>query len=157
MIKGNDGDFTVKVKLGPRLINNQCTACGLCAEVCPREQPRETGSSQAQKAAYIKKGLAFPAKYTIDPQSCLRESCGLCLKVCEYEAIQLGAQESEIELNAQKVIVTSGWEAYDASLIENFCYADEPDVVSNMEFEIILASCTEEGKKLQRPSDGKSS
>lgn len=155
-IKGNEGDFTLKVKLAPALINNQCTSCGLCAEVCPQEQPLEIGSSQARKSAYINNGLAFPVKYTIDPLSCLREACAKCMEVCEYDAIQLGAQESEIELHAQKVIVTSGWDPYDASLIENFSYADDPDVVTNMEFESMLAFCNEEGKKLQRPSDGKS-
>ena len=34
-------------------------------------------------------------------------------------------------------------------------YAGEPDVVTNMEFENMLAACAEEGKKLARPSDGK--
>lgn len=141
-ISGREGDFSVKVKLAPGLINNQCTACGKCAEICP------------EKSAYIESGLTFPVKYSIDTESCLREDCGKCLEVCEYDAIQLGAIESDLELHAQKVIVSTGWEAYDAGLIENFCYTDEPDVVSNMEFESLLASCTEEGKKLLRPSDG---
>lgn len=154
-IKGSEGDFSVKVTMAPVMINNQCTACGLCAEVCPQEQALDTGSSLARKSAYINGGLTFPSKYTIDPSSCLGESCGKCLEVCEFDAIDLGAKVSDLEFHAQTVIVTTGWEVYDASLIENFCYKDEPDVVSNMEFEKILASCNEEGKKLQRPSDGK--
>ena len=32
---GTDGDYRVKIDLKPRLINNNCTSCGLCAEVCP--------------------------------------------------------------------------------------------------------------------------
>lgn len=141
-IKGTEGDFRVGVRLAPQLVNARCTACGLCAEVCPND------------AAYINGGLTFPQKYTIDPLTCQRDSCGKCLEVCEYEAIDLGAQASEIEFPARNVIVCTGWEPYDASLIENFCYTDEPDVLSNIEFEALLAACTCEGKKLSRPSDG---
>ncbi len=154
-IDGNEGDFNVNVTLAPVMINDLCTACGKCTDVCPVEQPLEPGYSKAKKSAYIKGGLPFPAKYTIDPQSCLGETCGKCLEVCDYKAIDLGAKASQIKLKAQSVIVSTGWESYDASLIDNYSYSESPDVVSNMEFESLLAACSEEGKKLVRPSDGK--
>ena len=34
-IEGEEGDFTVTVKSNPRYVNQNCTACGKCAEVCP--------------------------------------------------------------------------------------------------------------------------
>lgn len=154
-IDGNEGAFRLSLRLAPRMINDHCTACGKCAEVCPVEQPLEPGYSKAKKSAYIKGGIQFPAKYTIDQQSCLREACGKCLEVCEYDAIDLAAKPSQIELEAKNVIVSTGWESYDPNLVKNYNYSSSPDVLSNMEFESFLAACSEEGKNLVKPSDGK--
>ena len=154
-ITGTEGDFRAKVALQPQMINDHCTACGKCAEVCPEERPLEPGSGVVQKAAYINGGLAFPMKYTIDPESCTGTSCGKCLEVCEYDAIDLEAKSTSIELRAHRVIVATGWQSYAAERLENYRYTEEPDVVTNLEFEKILAACTRENKKLTRPSDGK--
>ena len=153
-ICGVDGDFRVKIHLKARLINNNCTSCGRCAEVCPEERPGKLGRTTGEKAAYINNGLAFPMKYSIDPDVCKREACGKCLEVCDYDAIQLDASPAGVELQAGKIIVATGWITYDAAKIENYRYREEPDVVTNMEFERMLAACTRENIKLIRPSDG---
>ena len=152
---GSEGDFRVKVALKARLTNNQCTACGKCAEVCPVERPLVPGGSSPQKAAFVEGGLAFPMKYTIDEEVCLRESCGKCLEVCDFDAIQLDATPAEIELHVHRIIVATGWHSYAAEKIDKYGYAEEPDVVTNVEFEKILAACQRENRKLARPSDGK--
>jgi len=154
-ISGTDGNYRVKIDLKPRLINNNCTSCGKCAEVCPVERPAKLGRSEGEKAAYIDYGLAFPMKYSIDTKVCKREECGRCLEVCEYNAIQLDASSSELEIQAGKVIVATGWVLYEGANIKEYHYNQEPDVVSNQEFERMLAACTRENKKLTRPSDGK--
>ena len=48
---GKEGDFTVSVKQSAQLINENCTACGLCTEACPVEP---------NPAAYIQ--LVFVSK-----------------------------------------------------------------------------------------------
>lgn len=154
-ICGTDGDYRVKLHVKPRLINNNCTSCGRCAEVCPVERPAKLGRTPGEKAAYINNGLVFPMKYCIDPVVCLREACGKCLEVCEYDAIQLSASAAQVELQAGKIIVATGWILYHASKIENYRYSEEPDVVTNQEFERMLAASTREHQKLTRPSDGK--
>jgi quinone-modifying oxidoreductase subunit QmoA len=154
-ISGTDGDFKVKIKLGARLINNQCTACGLCAEVCPEEGRSASGKDGNTRAAYIKSGLAFPMKYTIDPEICKREACAKCLDVCAFDAIHLDAQPAEIEVQAGKIIVATGWKLYDPGRIENYSYGKEKDVITNLEFEHLMSACTRENKPLARPSDGK--
>lgn len=154
-ICGNDGDYRVKIQVKPRLINNNCTSCGKCAEVCPVERPGKLGRTKGEKAAYINNGLAFPMKYCIDPAVCEREACGKCVEVCEYDAIQLSASSAQVEIQAGKVIVATGWILYDAAKLENYRYSEEPDVVTNMEFERMLAASTREHTKLTRPSDGK--
>ena len=142
-ISGKEGKFKVMVSLSPRLINKHCTACGKCDEVCP------------SKAAYIPGGLAFPMQYTINADACKKMECAKCLEVCDYDAIHLDAEAEEIEIQVGKIVVATGWKLYDASKIENYHYAEEPDIITNLEFEHLLAACTRENKKLTRPSDGK--
>jgi quinone-modifying oxidoreductase subunit QmoA len=140
---GKEGAFSVEITLAPRLINNQCTSCGLCAEVCP------------EGAVYLPKGLSFPMKYCIHPDACKGESCGKCLEVCAYGAIHLDAREAEIQLQASRVILATGWKLYDPALIGNYHYQELPDVVTNLELEHMLAAATEDHLELRRPSDGK--
>ncbi len=153
-ISGVEGDFSVTISLAARLINNRCTACGKCAEVCPVERKNKPFGRPGTKAAYIPGGLAFPMKFTIDEEVCEKESCAKCLEVCQYDAIQLEASPGEIFLQVRKIILATGWHPYDASRIENYHYSDEPDVVTNLEFEHLLASCTGPNQKLLRPSNG---
>ena len=153
---GSDGDFRVTLALEPRMINNNCTSCGLCAEVCPEERPVKLGRGAGEKAAYIHSGLAFPMKYSIDPLACKGEECGKCLEHCEYDAIQLNATLAEVEIQVGKIVVATGWSLYDAGRLENYRYREERDVVTNLEFEQMLANCTREKSKLTRPSDGQS-
>jgi quinone-modifying oxidoreductase subunit QmoA len=93
-------------------------------------------------------------KYSIDPQVCKREACGKCLEVCDYDAIQLNATAAEVEIQVGKILVATGWTLYDAGRIENYHYQEQADVVTNQEFEHMLAACTRENTKLGRPSDG---
>jgi len=153
-ICGENGDFRIKIALEPRLINNHCTACGLCAEVCPETRPPKPGRTPEEKAAYIPRGLAFPMKYSIDPLVCKREACGKCLEVCRYDAIQLNATAAEVEIQVGKILVATGWKLYDPERIENYAYREAKDVLTNLEFEQMLASCTRQHTRLTRPSDG---
>lgn len=153
-ICGSPGDYNVQIEIKPRLINNRCTACGKCAEVCPEERQAAPGRTKAEKAAYMKSGLAFPMKYSIDPEVCKGESCALCLEACDYQAIQLDAQTAGVGIQAGKIIVATGWDLYDAGRIENYAYRQEADVVTNLEFEQMLAACTRDHIGLARPSDG---
>lgn len=154
-ISGTAGNYSIKIELKPRLINNHCTSCGRCAEVCPQERPALPGRSAGEKAAYIKNGLAFPMKYCIDPEVCKGESCALCLEVCDYHAIQLDARAAELNIQAARIIVATGWQLYDPARLENYLYKQEADVVTNLEFEQMLAACTRDDVELTRPSDGK--
>ena len=48
-ICGADGDYRVNIALGPRLINNNCTSCGKCADICPEPRPEKLGRSAGTK------------------------------------------------------------------------------------------------------------
>jgi len=147
-IGGGPGDFTVQVETGPARVSDRCTCCGKCAEVCPVGGPRG-------RAVYIPGGVVFPAKYTIDAELCRGEACAECVDICPCAAIHLDAQPERKEYRVHSIIVATGWHLYDASALENYRYAEEPDVVTNLEFEQLLSGISTGDRVLARPSDGK--
>ncbi len=153
-VEGSAGAFEVLLRSDAPLINNRCTACGKCAVVCPSERAQENGYGGAGKAAYILDGITFPAKYTIDEGVCLKEACARCVEVCAYDAIRLDAVPFTINKTVHAIIVATGWHSYEAAKLENYRYRDDPDVMTNVEFEHWLASGLKEQKGLNRPSDG---
>lgn len=154
-ISGGKGDFKVKVLTSPQFINDYCTACGECVDVCPVERPDAFHNNFGlTKAVYLPSTLAFPQKYTIDANYCSGASCAKCVKACAYDAIDLAAKDEVKVLNIHSVIVASGWEGYDASNITELNYNNAADIVTNLEFESLI-SLTGPGKgKLLRPSNG---
>jgi quinone-modifying oxidoreductase subunit QmoA len=48
-ISGQEGNFNVTVKLSPRFVNDKCTACNACNEVCPVEMPNVIMASTRQR------------------------------------------------------------------------------------------------------------
>jgi len=61
----------------------RCTACGICAKVCPpqciwieRKKDEATG-----------KPIASPQTYTIDMDICM--NCGFCAEYCPFDAIRM--------------------------------------------------------------------
>ncbi|MBN2699579.1 MAG: CoB--CoM heterodisulfide reductase iron-sulfur subunit A family protein [Bacteroidales bacterium] len=152
-IEGVSGDFSVKIKTAPAYINDLCTACGKCAEVCPVERPNAFNYGFGKtKAAYLPHEMTFPFTYVIDGTVCLKEQCGKCVEVCDYNAIDLNAEEETTVLNVERIIIATGWKTFDAKKIKNLCYA-APNVVTNVELERLLAVGGPGEGTLKRPSD----
>lgn len=154
-LEGVEGDFRAQLRTSCRMVNEQCTACGHCSEACPVSIPDPFNMGMDRcKAAYLPHDLAYPFRYHIDKEGCLGPECGKCLEVCEYNAIDLEAEDSELEVICGSIILATGWEPYEASLINGFRFGEHPDVISNVMFERILATNGPTGGKLIRPSDG---
>ncbi|MET1124435.1 MAG: CoB--CoM heterodisulfide reductase iron-sulfur subunit A family protein [Archaeoglobaceae archaeon] len=150
-VTGEAGNFVVQVKLKPRFVNDNCTACGACSEVCPVEVPNEYDFGMSKrKAIYIPHFMAMPFVYAIDAEACNR--CGECVAACKYNAIDLNEEEKTITLNPAAIIVATGWKPYDASKLQNLGYG-LPNVVTNMEFERMAAINGPTGGKIQK-ADG---
>lgn len=155
-VSGSEGNFRVRIKTAPAVVNDNCTACGECIDVCPAQRPDAFSHNIGlTKAIYLPYALAYPQKFTIDDQYCDGEACAKCVEACIYNAIDLKAKETEQEIEVSTVIAATGWKNYDASRISRLNYNNSLDIVSNVEFERLLDGAGSTDGKLVRPSDGK--
>jgi quinone-modifying oxidoreductase subunit QmoA len=71
-VTGGPGRYQVRIRQAPRFVADCCSACGICASVCPVERPsRFDFGMKKTRAAYLAFPGAWPTKYTIDPFVCL--------------------------------------------------------------------------------------
>src|SRR5690606_10683928 len=63
-VSGEAGAYKVKVKLHPRYVNDNCTACGACGEAVTTEFPDEFNYGLGtRKGAYLPYAMAYPQRY----------------------------------------------------------------------------------------------
>ncbi len=155
-ISGEKGSFLVKLKTEPQYVKDICTSCGKCVEVCPEERPNEFNYGfDKTKAIYLPHEMAFPMKYHIDEKYCKKDSCNKCVEVCEYNAIDFSAKETIQEFSVHSIITATGWQNFDANKIANLNYSEFENVITNVEFERLIASNGFGSNNLVRPSDQK--
>ncbi len=154
-LRGGPGHYQARIRRQPRYVNDRCTACGACAEVCPVERPNlfDYGMSTT-KTIYLGHEMAYPMRYSIDGSTCLFDECGKCVEACPYQAIDLHMEASTVELEVGAVIIATGWRPYDASAITNLAFQHHPDVITNVMFERMLAESGPTAGRVVRPSDG---
>lgn len=155
-VGGVEGDFKVKVLVRPRYVNDRCTACGKCAEVCETEIPNPFNYGMDKlKAAYLPHEMAFPMRYVLAPQIIGTEEAKRCLEACPYGAIELDMAPVTIELNVASIVLATGWQPYDATRMDNLAFAKAPNVITNLMMERLHAANGPTKGKVLRPSDGK--
>ena len=155
-IAGSRGDYTATVKLTPRYVNENCTACGACADAVATlvDNPSNYNLNQ-MKAAYLPHAMAYPQRYVLDPSIIGTPEADLAKAACKYNAIELDMQEETIQLKAGAVIWATGWKPYDAAKIQPYGYDRFANVVTSVEFERLADPHGPTAGKILRPSDGK--
>jgi heterodisulfide reductase subunit A-like polyferredoxin len=139
-------------------VSDVCQTCGACVSICPTERIKLEEVSKnkpipilnefdqgliKRSAAYIPYPQAVPNKATIDEKYCahiLKDECEVCKEFCEAEAIDHEQKEKNIELNVGAVILSPGFEIFDAKIKEELGYELYPNVVTSLEFERILSA-----------------
>ena len=148
--------YKVKIRQKPQYINDNCTICGECAKVCPENRLNDFNySMDTQKAIYITNISAYPSKYNVDAEVCKFDSCKKCESACGYNAINLNAKEEIFDIEAESIVVASGWKPYDAGKITNLGFGKYKNVITNVMMERLAADNGPTGGKILRPSDGK--
>ncbi len=120
-----------------------CNGCGLCLQVCPA---LEEGAIKGPALA------AELPRLAIDPAACLYFKDGqstMCRDVCPEEAIDFSRKPQEVRLQAEAVVLATGFAPYDPAPVQRLGYGRFADVVTALELEAMLR---EQGRLL-RPSD----
>jgi heterodisulfide reductase subunit A len=157
-VKGYIGNFHVKVQRKPRYVTKDCSACGECVKVCPIIAPNEFDVGLATRhGIYTPFAQAVPSTYTIDMNLCLNKEgvivCDKCIKACERQAIKFEMKPEIEELEVGTIIVATGADVFDPSVLPNYGYGRFPNVITSLEFERLINAGGPSGGHLIRPSD----
>jgi len=147
--------FSVKILKKPRYVDEKkCTGCGACAQLCPVEVPNDFDERMGvRNAIYVPFPQAVPLIYTIDKEHCLE--CELCQNVCMAGAINLKQQPEEMEIDVGAIIVTTGFNLFNASIKEEYGFGVYDNVITGLALERLLSASGPTGGHVVRPSDGK--
>jgi heterodisulfide reductase subunit A len=154
VVRKSENDFDVQVIKHPRyVIEEDCTGCQLCEQVCPVVVSDEYQYDLiGRKAAYIPFSIASPRVAAIDIENCTL--CGACEKVCPPKCIDFAQEEEEYHINVKTVIIATGFKLFDPLLIPRYGYGQFRNVVTSMQMERQLAP-TRPFNTILRPGDGK--
>lgn len=152
---------------------DQCQACGACAFVCPtgaidlstitsrRVKPHLTSHDMyltARPCIDMAHPQSSPRVPFIDRDNCVHfktGECGLCSKVCQAGAIDYDQAAETVDLQIGSVVLTPGFEAFDATRRGEFGFGFASNVLTNVQFERMLSASGPTRGHLTRPSDGK--
>ena len=157
-ITGYVGNFEVTIKKKARYVDEDlCTACDDCVEICPVNVIDEySGNLGWRKAIYIPYPQAVPAAYLIDTDNCLGLdvlTCGKCITTCDKEAINYEDVEKTYKYKIGTIIISTGFEMFDASKIPEYGWGHYSNVVTTFEFERLINAAGPTSGELVRPSD----
>ncbi len=172
------GNFVVKIQKKAGFVDKEkCLGCGACYEQCPVKVRNEFDYNMTErKAIYVPYTGALPNVPVIDTKNCLRfggrdsgvykeaydlglitqeeferykdRDCTKCKEACSFDAINYDDQDEIIERNVGGIIVATGLELFDPSVLPRFGYGRIPEVYTSLEFERILAQTGPTGGKL---------
>jgi quinone-modifying oxidoreductase subunit QmoA len=93
-VSGTRGDYSVTLKIAPRFVNENCTACGEMRRGRQRGDPQPYNYGlDKMKAAYLPHGMAYPQRYVIDPSIVGTPEGEKAKAACKVGAVDLDMQE----------------------------------------------------------------
>jgi len=135
-----------------------CRACGACAFVCPTGAikledittkepvpiPSEFEEGLATRApVYLPFAQAVPNAPVIDKEKCVHFTTGKC-KTCEAfcapKAIDFEQEDEIIEVDVGNIIIATGFDLFDPSVIQQYGYGRLDNVLTSLEFERTVSS-----------------
>jgi len=159
-VRGEAGDFSVILSRKPRYVNaDLCTGCRTCYLYCPVSVPNPFNQNLSMtKSIRILFPQAVPAISVIDREHCLffdQKKCKICFPVCKHQAIDFTQMEEEMKINVGAIIVTTGYDIFDASFAAEYGYGRFRNMLNSLELERFLNADGPTHGEVLRPSDGK--
>ncbi len=162
-INGYVGNFNIKVRQKARYVDaDLCNGCGMCWEKCPGTRVPRKGNVHEKlslgptSSIYMPFMQAIPAIPVIDRESCLyfqKGKCRICEQVCERNAINYDMEDSFEEFEVGNIIIATGFQPFDPSVIKRYGYGTLPNVLTSVEFEIMNCASGSTGGKILK-ADG---
>ena len=156
-VEGVPGNYKVTVEKKPRYVNElKCVGCDLCTTVCPVEVPDEHNAKlKTRKAIYMNIPNVHPPVYVIDESACKFHECAKCVEVCPTKAVELDQKSERKTLNVGGIVVATGFQEYDPSVVKEYHYGEYPDVITNLELARMIDGFGPTGGEIIRPSNKK--
>ncbi|MHA2407712.1 MAG: 4Fe-4S binding protein, partial [Candidatus Ranarchaeia archaeon] len=154
-VDGYIGNFKITTETQPRyVIEENCTGCGECEDVCPVTiQSKFERNLAPLKAIHAPFPQAVPLKFNIDGDACIK--CYKCAEICaDRRAIDFTQEPVQKQFDVGTIVVATGCEAFDARNKPEYGYGLHENVVDSMEFERIICAGGPTGGSLIR-RDGK--
>jgi heterodisulfide reductase subunit A len=110
-----------------------------------------------RKAIYKYFAQGIPSVFTIDAPNCRQlgqgKKCGVCAKTCQAGAVDFDQKDRVVEIEAGAIVIASGYEVFDPSVIPEYGYGRIVNVVTALEFERLLSASGPTAGHLDRPSE----
>jgi len=139
-VSGSIGAFRVRVRKKARFVDeSKCIGCGVCEEKCPWKLPSEFEMGLGKRGViYIPFPQAIPNLPVIDKEHCVyftKGTCRACEKFCEAGAIDFEQTDQFVELEVGSIIIATGYDTFDPSLIAQYGYRRYDNILTGLEFE----------------------
>ena len=139
-VSGYVGNFKAKIKRKARYIDeDKCNGCLVCVERCPWKASSEFDEGIAErKAIYTPFAQAVPNVPVIDTETCVyfsKGTCRACERFCDPKAIDFEQQDKEVEVDIGAIIIATGYDAFDPSVITQYGYGRYDNVITALQFE----------------------
>ena len=103
-----NGAWKVTLRREPAYVNDRCTACGDCSDVCPAKVS-DTMNLDMQQVPAIRLPYpnAWPYRFVLDRKAC-PDDCRVCTEACKYDAVDFGMETQTVELKVGAVVWATG-------------------------------------------------
>ena len=148
-VSGYVGNYKVTVKKKPRYIKEElCVGCLQCIDGCTYKEAKFADEFQMglgkRKPIYLPFPQATPQVVLIDPERCIQLKTGKCKKTCaaacDRNAIDFEQKEETVEVDVGAIIISTGFEPFDAARIPAYGYGKYPNVYTGLEVERLTSA-----------------
>ena len=153
-VEENGEGFTTTILQKPRYLDaDACTGCRQCEYACPIDvlNPFDLNMG-ATRAVRVPFSTAVPQIAVLDIENCIL--CGKCEQACPVGCIDLSQQPETFELQAETIILATGFETTPRDAKKEYGAGKLHNVIDGLMMERLLAPTGPYGRIL-RPGDGK--